>query len=194
MHAVARLAALTAGCLAVQVGYAGDADPEAQQEAQALIGVEYQFSAESGLRQTIAGRPSCSNIGGTLVWIEGKPFDDWSAGELECKDRRILALKRQLDSPQGALKWKIVDTQLLPAYDSGSDDKRPAALRLHSTGECTLDGKTDTLFFVLLRWGKRERVDWRTGIERAWGLNLKAERIVPLSTRRIVCEKPDPHD
>lgn len=191
MRVRARLAALAGALVAASAVYAG---ADSQQEAQALIGLEYQLSTGTTNGQTIAEHPSCSNVGGTLMWVRGKSFDDWSAGEFECKGQRILLLKRQVNASGAAVRWRIVDTQLLPPYAPGFDDKRPFAPRLHSTGECALDGRTDTLFFVLLRWGKRERVDWRTGVERAWGFNLDAERIVPLSTRRIVCEKPDPLD
>lgn len=165
-----------------------------QQQASPLVGLEYRLAPGATNGQVIAEYPACTHRGGAVMWIDGRSVNDWGFSQLLCHGQPIIALERKVDPTDADPKWQVVDTQALPPYEENAGEERPRGLSLHFTGDCTLDGKTDTLFFVLLRRGKRERVDWRTGIERAWGFNLKAERIVPLSTRRIVCEKPDPHD
>jgi hypothetical protein len=168
--------------------------PEQDERARALIGLEYRLAPGVTNGQVIAEHPTCTHLGGAVMWMNGRSVDDWGFSQLLCNGHPIIALEHKVHSVDPNPKWRVVDAQSLPPYERNADEGRPHALRLHFTGECALDGRTDTLFFVLLRWGKRERVDWRTGIERAWGFNLDAERIVPLSTRRIVCEKPDPLD
>ncbi|MCM5677925.1 hypothetical protein M8A51_00070 [Schlegelella sp. S2-27] len=187
-----REALVATACLWGALATAHTADPSALEEAQRLVGLEYRLGPGAAAGQIIAQRPSCSNVGGSVVWNDGRPMDEWSFGEFICNGRSIALLKRQVGEASNGPTWRIVDALPLPSYEQHGEPKRPNALRLYFNGECELDGKTDTLFFALVRFGKRDRIDWRTGVERAWGFNLTAERIVPLSTKRIVCYRPEP--
>ena len=175
------------------VALADDTDRTVDRLARALVGVEYRLAPGIAGGQSIADGVPCTYVGGGLVLVNGEMSDKWAYSQLTCHDRPVAILEKKVDRPDAPDAWRIVDAMALPPFERDLDPKRPNALRLFGTGDCELDGKTDTLFLALVRWGsKRDRIDWRTGVERAWGFNLTAERIVPLSTTRIVCYRPEP--
>jgi hypothetical protein len=161
------------------------------EEARAMIGMEYTASMPG--ERIAPDRFSCINEGGAILLINGISQNDWSTSTTTCQGRPVITLERFVKrlGPRETT-WRIVDTLVLPRYERDPDPRRPNALRLFQTGDCELDGKTDTYFIALVRWGKREKIDWRTGVERAWTFDIERERIVPLSTKRIVCYRPEP--
>ncbi|MCM5681748.1 hypothetical protein M8A51_19650 [Schlegelella sp. S2-27] len=173
-------------CVAVQ---ADASTLPVEQEARSLIGVEFTARV---MGAAIAPHLTCTNEGGGGIEIKGVSPEGWSYGRAVCQGRSVAVLKRAVGQEGQHIKWRIVDAVLLPRFELDPDPKRPNAPRLLSAGECELDGRTDTSFIALVRWGKHERVDWRTGVEQAWGYDPQQERIVSLSTKRIVCWRPEP--
>jgi hypothetical protein len=163
----------------------------AAEEAGALIGMEYVIPMAG--ERIAPDRFSCISEGGGMLLSNGMPRNDWATSTVTCQERPVILLERFVNrlSPSETT-WHIVDTLVLPRYERDPDPSRPNALRLFQTGDCELDGKIDTSFIALVRWGKREKIDWRTGVERAWTFDIERGRIVPLSTKRIVCYRPEP--
>jgi hypothetical protein len=188
-----RTAVTAFACTIGVITGASAGNEQAARDARELIGLQYRLAPGILNGQVIAERPSCSHVGGATMYVDGHAVDGWAYSEFSCSGRPIALLERRTDETDGRPTWKIVDTLLLPNY-SLDDPNRPKALKLYFNGECELDGKTDTLFFALVRFGKRERIDWRTGVEKAWGFDLNAQRIVPLSTKRIVCHQMEPEE
>ncbi|GAB3552557.1 hypothetical protein GCM10027343_38230 [Noviherbaspirillum agri] len=126
--------------------------------------------------------------------VNGVDHHDWSINKGQCQGQPVIMLERFISrSAPDVSTWRIVDTLVLPRYMRDPDPgRRPNALRLFETGDCELDGKTDTSFIALVRWGNREQINWRTGVERAWTFDVERGRIVPLSTKRIICYRPEP--
>lgn len=160
-----------------------------EEEARALIGKEYTFRMQG---QRISPELSCTSEGGGLLFINGVFDDEWASGAVKCQGRAVEVLKRAVGEADGDTTWRIIDTLVLPPYKESPNPKRPNALRLAAAGPCELDGRTDTFFIALVRMGKRDRIDWRTGVEKAWTYDIERGRIVPLSTKRIVCYRPEP--
>lgn len=79
---------------------------------------------------------------------------------------------------------RILDALLMPRLMPGE--------RYMMTGDCALTGRTDTDFHVIVNLGKREKVNWKTGVRAAWLPNVKTRKFEPLSTRHIVCWRPTP--
>jgi hypothetical protein len=159
------------------------------EEAHALIGIEYTSRLHG---ERITSRLSCTDQGGGLLHGDDISHDEWSHGLATCQGRTVVILRRAIGEVNGRTTWRIADTLLLPPVQLDPAPERPNALRLFGTGDCELDGRTDTFFITLVRWGKHDRIDWRSGVERAWTFDIKRGRIVPLSTRRIACYRPEP--
>lgn len=177
---------LTAACVAA---HADVSSLPVAQEAQALIGIEFTAKA---MGSPIDPGLSCTNEGGSTIEVNGVTVEGWGYGRAVCKGRSVAMLKRIVGREGADIRWRIVDAVLLPRFEWNVDPKRPHAPRLFKVGDCELDGRTDTFFIALVRWGKHDRIDWRTGVEKAWGFDSQKERIVPLSPKRIVCHLPEP--
>lgn len=160
--------------------------------AGALIGVESttRLMGEKVGPDTL----SCVDRGGGYMALDNQMLNDWSDAVLVCQGRLIVTLERKVGEANGLEKWRIVDTLLLPPLQDEWNPRRPNALMyIHSSeGVCGLTSRPGTSYFTLVRWGKRKRIDWRTGVERAWTFDIAQGRIVPLSTRHIYCEWVDP--
>ncbi len=159
--------------------------------AKGLIGYEHIVVAPA---QPFPGRPGCINQGGAVIYTKGVFSYDWGNGIVICDGRPILFLERYIDTNPAdrVYRARIVDAVVLPRYELDADPRRPNARRLFETGDCELNGRTDTSFMAIVRWGKRERIDHRTGVEAAWGFDTERGRIVRLDTKRIVCWRPEP--
>jgi hypothetical protein len=171
---------------------AGRLSMTVEEEARALIGTEY---ASRALGEGISpGKLSCINEGGGRLHLDGVSYDDWSDGQAKCQGRAVVILKRAIGEANGRTTWRIVDTLLLPPTRLYRSSKRPNALMMVSSfeGICEASKRPDTSFVALVRWGKRDRIDWRTGVERAWTFDVERGRIVPMSTRSIECEWVEP--
>ncbi|MCM5681747.1 hypothetical protein M8A51_19645 [Schlegelella sp. S2-27] len=159
------------------------------QEAQALIGIEFTAKA---MGNPIDPGLSCTSKGGSTIEINGVTVEGWGYGRAVCQGRTVAMLKRIVGQEGADIRWRVVDAVLLPRFAWGFDPKRPHAPRLFKVGDCELDGRTDIFFIALVRWDKRDRIDWRTGVEKAWGFDPQKERIISLSPKRIVCHRPEP--
>ncbi len=171
---------------------AGKPAMSARDEARALIGIE---STARLMGEKIApDKLSCIDSGGGYLVIDDVPSDDWADGMAECQGRMVMTLARKVGVVDGREIWRIVDTLLLPPLEREWDPRRPNALMLVRAveGVCGQSGRPGTSFTALIRWGKRKRIDWRTGVERAWTSDIVHGRIVPMSTRHIFCEWVDP--
>jgi len=163
-----------------------------EEEARALIGVEYigRWSDKQ-----IAPHLSCTKEGGGLLHDAA---DTWGDGFAMCQGRAVILLEREVGRIDDAhVKWHIVDTLLLPPAELEWNPKRPDALYLSASAgdQCEIRGRPHIPFGVLARWNKQDkrgRINWRTGVEKAWTFDTKQGRIVPLSTKPIVCESVEP--
>lgn len=154
------------------------ADPE--QRARDLIGTE---RIDVLLDEVLPGT-ECVNLGGGVIDIDGQEKSDWALDHASCGNRTMALLKRDVGTEGRYVRWRIVDTYLAPPIKKGT--------RLYQQGDCELDGKIDTTFYALARMGKRQAVNHRTGVLAAWTVDLEAQKIVPVSTRRVVCYRPTP--
>lgn len=102
-----------------------------------------------------------------------------------CTDGRLLSIISQR-KVQG--DW----TSPLIALDAFHFPKPKEGEQLMSTGDCSLNGDTLIDFTALVRMGDRERVDWQTGVLKAWIPNVTTKKYEALSTRNIVCGTPTP--
>jgi len=157
------------------------------EEARALIGIEYTPRLTG---DQITDRLTCTDEGGGLLDNDGM----WSHGLAKCQGRWIVILLHAVGKVDVHTTWHITDTLLLPPVEVLWSSERSNALYLSSAeeGACEVRGRPNTYFIALTRWGKRDRIDWRTGVERAWTFDIKHGHIVPLSTKGIVCESIEP--
>ena len=184
LFALAFVPAVAVAALAPQ-----GAQMTAEEEARALIGIEYPGAAFS---RRIVPHLSCTDGGGRLQ-IGGVDYKEWWYSRVECQGRQVLILERSLPRKEGKAKWYVVDTLLLPPVRLLTEPYAPHGVNdlwLFSPEECALDGRYDTDFVALVRWTDREWFDWRSGVEHAWTYDLERERIVPVSTKRIACKQP----
>ena len=161
---------------------------EIQQVARALIGIEY--SVMPG--EPITPGSDCINEGGGFIQLANGEHGHWSEGIASCGGRVVLLLDKRVPGEGPHVRWKIVDALVLPPANLDVNPDEPNEARISGAGICELRGRTDTSFVTIVRWGKRERIDWRTGVEKAWTFDIKRGRIVPLSTRHIVCYAYEP--
>jgi hypothetical protein len=112
--------------------------------------------------------------------------------EAWCGDRIVLLLKRLIGREGRNPVWRIVDAVQLPPFKRDWTSRDQHQVGMFIDGECRLDGRIGTSLVALARLGNRDRVDWRTGVKHAWTFDVKRERIVPVSTKRVVCEQPTP--
>jgi hypothetical protein len=122
----------------------------------------------------------------------GEVTHEWAFGEAWCGDRVALLLKHVIGREGRRPIWRIVDTVLLPPFEREWTPRNQNELTRFFAGDCQLDGRIDEFFVALARLGKRNRVDWRTGVKHAWTFDIEKGRIVPVSTRRVVCHRPTP--
>lgn len=151
------------------------------EEVRAMIGKEY----ERGPMPHPFGEGNCTMNGGQVVYVANNEVPGWGVDHLLCGDRIAMLLSQPtVTFPNPYAKWRVVDSLLLPPIKKG--------VRFFRTGDCDLDGKAETDFFALARLGKREDVNYRTGVLAAWGLDLEAGKFVELSTKRVICHRPTP--
>jgi hypothetical protein len=156
---------------------AGCASQERSEFERALIGMEW-------VRQVsdfeIPPLPIPCNLVATVHLQQSKEPLPLGIESFRC-DGRALELITKMDE---GFRVTVLDALLLPKLQAGE--------RYMIAGDCEMDGRTDTDFVAIVRFGKRERVDWKTGVRAAWLPNVAKRRFEPLSTRNIVCWKPTP--
>jgi hypothetical protein len=161
--------------------------PEA--EARALIGLEYKGTF---IGERFTDDSSCTDGGGGSPVSNGKVTHEWAFGEAWCQGRVVIFLQRRIGREEKQPIWRIVDAVLLPPFQRGSTQRIHDQVAMYLVGDCRLDGSIDDFFVALARFGDRKRVDWRTGVKHAWAFDLEHARIVSVSMKRVVCERPTP--
>lgn len=106
--------------------------------------------------------------------------DEFSVESFVCDERKLELLVRAT----GNQKVLVLDAVLFPKLAKGE--------RIMMTGDCEIQKKADKFFFVLVNLGKRESVNWKTGVKAAWYPNPETGKIEELPTRHIVCYRPTP--
>ncbi|AKJ30508.1 hypothetical protein AAW51_3817 [Caldimonas brevitalea] len=154
-----------------------------------MVGTQYSAQRPG---DRVAPHLSCVVEGGGVLWVDGQSADDWSFGTFDCRGRAVLVLQKITPNANGGKTKQIVDSLLMPRFERRPESQRPSSLQFLVMGECALDGSRDNFFVALGRYGKRNRIDGRTGVQHAWGFDVKQGRIVPLPTERIACDRPDP--
>lgn len=178
--------------LASSFVFAGDMQTtKAAAEAKALIGMEY-VPRQHGERVSLAPL-SCTVGGGNLLSINGVFSNEWAEALATCQGRAVMILQRRKDVDSDQPTWRIVDTLLLPPIENAWDHEHPDALLLSSSAEglCKLRSLPNASFIALTRWGRKEKIGWRTGVEQAWTYDFAEGHIVPMSTQQIECEWMD---
>ena len=162
-----------------------------EQEVQALKGGEYGPTRQD---ERLFGHLSCVLVGSGPVGSRGFLHKGWGDTLVQCGDRYVMMLMRFHEGKTHAEdRWRVVDAvPLPPVVGILPDASRPDGPYLYTPDECMLDNRWGTSLYAIVQVGARKRMDWRTGVEGAWGYDLKRQRIVPLSTKRVVCTKPDP--
>ena len=162
----------------------------AEKPAQSMIGLAFTSPLQG---EPIPGHPTCISTSEMRVFKDGEDLPDRSVTHARCGGRDILMLQVETGkSPNLWPRYLVVDTLLLPRLSRNDWPIPVKAPRLEDMSNCELDGSRDTLFFAVVRWGRRERVTGRTGVLHAWGFDENHRRIVPLDTSRIVCWRPEP--
>jgi hypothetical protein len=161
----------------------------AAEEVKALRGLEYRPAL---MGQKLTEHLSCTDEGSGGLTVNDVDYEDWADGLIRCQDLWVVTLSRKVVKPNEHVRWRIVDTLVLPPVHFEPDPNDPEALRFIASSSCELKGYRSGSFIVLARFGNREKIDWRTGVEKAWTFDPKRGRIVPLSTKRIVCEAYEP--
>ena len=113
--------------------------------------------------------------------LQMNPPEDLGISSFECGGQVMETIIQVTHNNSVAV---VLDALLLPKLKPGE--------RYMMAGDCELGGKTDTDFLVIVHLGKREKVNWKTGVRAAWLPNVKTRRFESLSTRHIVCWRPTP--
>ena len=175
---MSRRCRVTIGCLFVFLCASCIAASPRTEFEQSFIGLEWEFSYPEWNRHPIS--EECKHTQKFELYRGQKPLADLSVDSFVCNGR-YLELFGQF-TLEG--KIKVVDALVLPKFGPGE--------LLMRSGDCELNGSIDTDFFAIVRLGRREKVDWRTGIRAAWYPNPDTLTIESLSTRHIVCWRPTP--
>lgn len=124
--------------------------------------------------------PHCKYLTRFDLQRQQRPSHDLSTHVFRCNGKHLIMLA----SLSAGGESQILDARTLPRLSRGE--------RLIYPGDCEVDGNSDTDFFAVVRFGRRERVDGKTGVRAAWVPDPETGKIQPLSTRRIVCWRPTP--
>jgi len=165
-------------CLLASFCGAGMAAPSRTEFEQSFIGREWSKASPDFDSYPLT--PQCKALGGYLLEKKEKTPEDYAIAEFTCDGRELLLLTQSLGFP----RVKVMDALLLPRLKPGE--------RLMESGDCELAGKADTTFIVLVHLGRREKVDWKTGVRAAWMPMPETGKIEELPVRRVICWRPTP--
>jgi hypothetical protein len=126
----------------------------------------------------------CEPLGGFMLQSNESSSNRLSVDSLRCGDRELELLGRFLTNYARDNKVKVLDALLLPKLKPGE--------QLFQNGDCELNGKIDSDFFVVARLGKRDKVTWKNGVRAAWLINPETGKFEELPTKNIVCWRPTP--
>jgi hypothetical protein len=101
-----------------------------------------------------------------------------------CNGRQLMLLGTSTEKRSPNDTVRVLDALLLPKIKSNE--------RFMEPGECEVKGKTVPYFIARVNLGRREEVNWKTGVKAAWTVDIDQQKIIPLSTRDIVCYRPTP--
>ncbi len=124
--------------------------------------------------------PNCKHLTRFDLQRQQRPSRGQSAHVFRCNGEHLILLA----SLGAGGDNQVLDARTLPRLRRGESLIYP--------GDCELDGNSDTDFFAIVRFGRRERVDGKTGVRAAWVPDPESGKIQPLATRRIVCWRPTP--
>lgn len=163
----------------------------AEDEVRALQGSEFGRTLQDA---RLFSHLSCTLTAMGQLTVKNRVRPGWDYALAHCQGRYVMLLLQDLNVKSDMdNRWRIADTKLLPKVIGIEDDpNRPYGLYLFTPDECQISGNWGTKFYVVVRQSGRKRMDWRTGVEGVWSYDLNRKRIVSLSPRRVVCEKPDP--
>jgi len=150
------------------------ADPVRTEFEQSFIGREWNQRFVHEDAYPLSER--CEYRGGSVM-----PMHDSFVIESFLCDGQQLELLGQIISPRKVL---VLDAVLFPKLEKGE--------RIMMSGDCELRRKIDKFFFAIVNLGKRDAVNWKTGVKAAWYPNPETGKIEKLSTRNIVCFRPTP--
>lgn len=155
-------------------------------EARRLIGKEYP-STPSPERHFPDS--SCVAIGGGFLVERGVQRTEWAEGVFECSESIVITLERVVPGFREPMRTRIVDSAVLKGARTVQPNQALDTINFVTGEECSLDGTGGTNFYATVRWGKRKKADWRTGVLKAWGFDLRRGKIVPISPKRVTCER-----
>ena len=154
------------------------ATPPRTEFEQSFIGREWIPECPDAAPYPLSYR--CKYLGGYEIRRKQKEVDGFSIQYFTCNGRELDLFAQTVDGR----KLKVIDALLLPRLKPGE--------RLMQPGECELNGNNDTYFTALVHLGRREKVDWKTGVRAAWIPTPETGKIEELSTRHVVCWRPTP--
>lgn len=172
--------------------YASSLPASVTTEARKLYGIEYSPRL---MGELIAPNiSSCTYEGGGILHLDGIDNHNWAKEHVYCHGHVVILLSKKIDNSHKYGIWRVVDLLPLPKLELHKNLRHPERPVLYSSleGLCSVQGRYGMDFIALLSWGRRERIDWRTGVKQAWKFDVKQERIVPLPTRHIRCQWDEP--
>jgi hypothetical protein len=106
-------------------------------------------------------------------------------GYLNCKEKFLMLLGTPIENklPLGD-PVRILDALQLPRIKSNEE--------FMEAGDCKIKGNTEPYFIARVNLGHRKEVNWKTGVKAAWTVDIDQQKIIPLSTRDIVCYRHTP--
>ncbi|WP_326504616.1 hypothetical protein [Noviherbaspirillum album] len=172
--------------------YASGPPASIKKEARKLYGIEYSPRL---MGELIAPDISnCTYEGGGIIHLDGVDHYNWAKEYVYCSGHVVILLSKKIDDSHKYGIWRVVDLLPLPKLELLKNLRNPERPVLYSSfeGLCSVQGRYGMDFIALLSWGRRERIDWKTGVRRAWTFDITQERIVPLPTRHIQCQWEEP--
>lgn len=169
---------LTIACLLGLLGNTSLAAPPRTEFEQSFIGREWTLVSPDLNPYPLSDR--CKYLGGYGLRRNQQKVEGFSVDYFTCDGRELHLFEQAI----GERKVKVIDALLLPPLKPGD--------RLMQPGECELNGNTDTYFTALVHLGRREKVDWKTGVRAAWVPTPETGKIEELPTRHVVCWRPTP--
>lgn len=135
----------------------------------------------------------CRNAGASDLYERRRRMPGWEVGQYNCDDRVVFTLERQIGTPNGSSRLRIIDALIVPGTTYSRAGSKPhLSWAGPGSGVCSHADRPPSDVIVTLRWDSRNRATARKGIVQAWRFNTQHGRIEPTSIRGIVCEKIPP--
>lgn len=135
----------------------------------------------------------CRNAGASDLYERRRQVPGWEVGQYNCDDRVVFTLERQIGTPNGGSRLRIIDALIVPGATYPRAGSKPhLSWAGPGSGVCSHTDRPPSDVIVTLRWDSRNRATAAKGIMQAWRFNTQRGRIEPTSARGIVCEKVPP--